>query len=222
MAEQVPRVVDIPLSLDTNWFVNPKADDYEIPFCRANPDFALVNYGSSQIFFPSIKVTVIFACRRYSDLSRTFIKLHWDEANPIGTVVAKQQHFPPPTPLDDAQLLHCSETYGPPIVKFCQDAFRSGYKVGDGECWTLASTALESINVSPKCMGSFSLIHGQAIFIREGTACTFGSLATVRAGDIIQYLRAKFIEHDSGGTPIRHVTNGNPNHTSYNLSSSGY
>jgi len=206
MAEQSSN---IPLTLETGWFANYHTS--EIPYLQQNPDFALVNRRASELHSSKgpVTVTVVFACRKYADLSRTFIKLEWDTADALHTVKSKQKHFPPPEPVGDADLQQFSGTYGPRIVKFCEDAFASGFKVGDGECWTLAEKALESV---PDCMTSFGVFHGQSIFSRDAKVSN-GNPNIVQPGDIIQYTRAKFEEHE-GGKLVRIVTNGAPNHTS--------
>ncbi len=214
MADHNP--LDIPLNLETGWYINVDAEDYQIPYLKANPGVAYVNNrietaksGQTILF-----IRVTFACLRYADLSRTFIQIQW---TPTKQPTSKQKHIPPPVPMGAADLLTYSQLYGPKIVAFCESQTQ---KVGDGECWTLAHDALEWVKpqVDPPCMVSFGLFHGQSIFSRKDKVNVSGNLATVRAGDIIQYKEALFEEFE-GGKHVRNVTNGNPDHTSYPFSS---
>jgi hypothetical protein len=209
MAEQNP--LDIPLDLNTGWYKDTEAEDYEIPYFKANPIAFVKRRVQTARDGPSIAfIRVTFACLRYADLSRTFIQIQWTPTTPP---TAKQKHFPPPVPVGAAQLLQYSQLYGPKVVDFCQSQKQ---KVGDGECWTLAHDALEwvSTQVNPPCMVSFGLFHGQAIFSRRDKATVSGDLATVRPGDIIQYKVACFEEFEEG-RHVRNIRNGNPDHTSY-------
>src|SRR5437763_15390084 len=126
MAEQNP--LDIPLDLQTGWYTDVDAEDYQIPYFKSNPTVAYVNNrietatSGSTIAF----IRVTFACLRYANLSRTFIQIQWTPTKPP---TSKQKHFAPPVPMGAADLLRYSQLYGPKVVAFCQS---QSHKVGDG------------------------------------------------------------------------------------------
>lgn len=63
--------LDIPLDLHTGWYINVDAEDYEIPYLKANPGVAYVRHrvetARSGTVIAFVRVT--FACLRYADLS---------------------------------------------------------------------------------------------------------------------------------------------------------
>lgn len=49
----------------------------------------------------------------------------------------------PPDAADEAVLAHAAESYGELIAGFAEQKLAEKRPVGDGECWTLASHAIE-------------------------------------------------------------------------------
>ena len=211
----VPR--DIPLNFEKKWYCSEPMQ--QIPYLAANSSSAVSSSsisasGSGYANHLTWIYNATFAIRWTSDLSRTFIRVTWSSDDPSNSVEGRQKHFPPPIPLSANELEKAADLYGSGVVRFCQAQL--GRQVGNGECWTLAHDALESVqgSVQPKVMVSQGKIHGQCIYRQEGQSVRWGDLDSVRPGDIVQYLECKF-ERRENGRLVFSSSAGAPDHTSY-------
>jgi hypothetical protein len=217
MVEGLPE--DIPLDLYTQWYVTWDDDttiDEHIPFVAQNAGLIYYecHFGGQGVWVDGKVVKyhfLVYALRYYSNLSRTFIWIDWNTTDPAHAS-AVQKHFPPPDPLDVRSLKEAAEKYGSLVLNFCLAAERSGAKVDDGECWTLAKMALENVRAQGlNVMTGFGTIHGHLILHRTDRETDL-RLTNVQPGDIIQYLAAQF-DHYERGKLVKRSVMGAPHHT---------
>ncbi|KAI9802137.1 MAG: hypothetical protein M1833_002058 [Piccolia ochrophora] len=144
--------------------------------------------------------TLIIDIQNSNDLSKTTIRLTWDEDNPK-RAQALQRHTPPPSPLDPQQLAAAQQRFGDRIARWCER--RLGQRVGDGECWTLAHEALQAVAQEDRSRGlepvmaSQGRVHGCRIYVHEvpskGSAAGGMEVAGVARGDIVEFESARCI-----------------------------
>lgn len=167
--------------------------------------------GARKIFF------LKGAIRDNYSLVATKMYLTWDANAPGLTVKTEQKHIPPPRPLTQTELDNYRERYSESIASWCES--RTGEKVCNGECWTLAADALSSIAAECRlmgqepCMKSQGYIHGSLIFtsipLKPSDPPGSVEAAGVARGDILQFFKAHLKRKD--GTAWSYA--GDPDHT---------
>ena len=80
------------------------------------------------------------------------------------------------------------------VLKFAQD--NSGEQVGNGECWTLADSALAAAKARRPNRGEY----GPFVFGRE-----LGAKETVLPGDVAQFTNAKFVSKNGWAEMPQHT-----------------
>ncbi|BGP49579.1 hypothetical protein JCM10450v2_005474 [Rhodotorula kratochvilovae] len=122
------------------------------------------------------------------------------------------------------ELYAASEAYGPALVRFAQEAVARGEPVARGECWDLASEALEAAAGAAaggeRPFPSIGRTHGALLYYakagRDGTWT--GGDAYVRPGDVVEWRRVRISE--VGARDGAYMVLGDPDHTAIILSAS--
>ncbi|TKA55512.1 hypothetical protein B0A53_02688 [Rhodotorula sp. CCFEE 5036] len=173
-------------------------------------------------------------CFLFGDASIAWIRISWNATAEArgptallrgGQVQREGRYRPRPRiehDWDAERLYRASETYGPRIVRFAQDALARGVPVARGECWDLANEALaaceaESVGgASNKPFPSIARTHGALLYYaRAGTGEVVGTWTGgdvyVRPGDIVEWRSVTIRE--VGMAPGSYSTLGDPEHT---------
>ncbi|ODV90843.1 hypothetical protein CANCADRAFT_31684 [Tortispora caseinolytica NRRL Y-17796] len=160
------------LELGTGWFAR---QPLSLPSCFNGMPYAIssTQFGNSQ--------TLIISIRNTTDLSIFKLNCTFDLSRPVETVQAQRVDIPPPPELPESELLKASSFFGEHVASWCEQ--RINQQVGNGECWTLAHDALESVS---GCMPSQGLVHGHLIYSWDDGVVT-GSTHNIKRGDIIQF-----------------------------------
>jgi hypothetical protein len=131
------------------------------------------------------------------------------------------RYLPCPKPLDRQTLIEAHETYGETVASFAEGYVESGQYCARGECWDLASQALqcfEQFDYVPKPIPSLSHTHGHLIAwfrVEDGQRAGRwrGGDDRVRRGDIVQWRSVKIVVRLPGGGIMTGML-GAPDHTS--------
>lgn len=171
------------------------------------------------------------ACFLFGDASIAWIRISWNAAaeargptDLLRQVKREGMYRPRPRIKHEwnaERLYRASETYGPRIVRFAQDALARGVPVARGECWDLANEALiacgEADGRVPKPFPSIARTHGALLYYaRADKGATVlgtwsGGDVYVRPGDIVEWRSVTIRE--VGMAPGSYSTLGDPEHT---------
>ena len=165
-------------------------------------------------------------CFLFGDASIAWIRISWNAAaeargptDLLSQVQREGRYRPRPrieTNWDAERLYRASETYGPRIVRFAQDALARGVPVARGECWDLANEAIaacEADKIGGAPFPSIARTHGALLYYaRADTGSTLGTWTGgdvyVRPGDIVEWRSVTIRE--VGMAPGSYSTLGDP------------
>ncbi|KAI1912410.1 hypothetical protein LOZ12_006009 [Ophidiomyces ophidiicola] len=209
---------NLPLALSTYWFLtDPPTFPY--PELRAHAPIVAATYAweysgrldphsTHPTLYPHTlsKDSVLTGIVQWElDMSISKIRVRWNSANVEATLNAEVKHIPAsnsaatssPTPLE---LHEASLLYNPLILSFARSCL--GTTVADGECWSLASAALQSARTAALRAGhsppmpSIGRVHGEIILDWDAASLVPAQgvleAADVRPGDIIELSNAHF------------------------------
>ncbi|KMU78076.1 hypothetical protein CISG_06838 [Coccidioides immitis RMSCC 3703] len=212
---------NIPLALSTHWFLaTPPTFPY--PELRAHAPISSATYTweyieridpdpSNLTTHPGVLSqdwTVIGAVQWELDMSITRIRVQWNTSDITNTLRSDIKHLPSSAhgprgntrELTREQLLLASQWYAPHILSFARS--RLGTTVADGECWSLASAALQHTRGAAVREGheppqpSTGRVHGQLVLDWDVSslvpAAGILQAADVRAGDVLELSDAHF------------------------------
>lgn len=167
-------------------------------------------------------------CFLFGDASIAWIRISWNATAEArgptallrgGQVQREGRYRPRPRiehDWDAERLYRASETYGPRIVRFAQDALARGVPVARGECWDLANEAIaacEADKIGDAPFPSIARTHGALLYYaRAGTGEVVGTWTGgdvyVRPGDIVEWRSVTIRE--VGMAPGSYSTLGDP------------
>ncbi|SCV70469.1 BQ2448_1863 [Microbotryum intermedium] len=150
----------------------------------------------------------------FGDASCCWWSLSFDTRSP--TQVDRQARYRPvPSPWSGEQLYSASEKYSSEIVAFVHQAHASGRPVARGECWDVASEALNHVNRPgvPEPFPSIGRSHGHLIYYgrAEGRGVWRGGDCYIRPGDVVEW---RLVTINQADAPVgSYSTLGDPDHT---------
>ncbi|KAG0146806.1 hypothetical protein CROQUDRAFT_656996 [Cronartium quercuum f. sp. fusiforme G11] len=134
----------------------------------------------------------------FADLTQAWSTLTFNVSRPFPPQSAECRYRPTPGPANTTVLMACAEIYGPPLVRFAEQAEQSGRHVARGECWDMANEALKAVPSLaahlPPPLTSINRTHGYLLYhgmaTDRGTGegeWLAGDVGQVRPGDIIEW-----------------------------------
>jgi hypothetical protein len=222
---------DVPLNLDTLWYAHKPP---------AFPPPSIISLG-----ILSAKITkhdrqerkehnathlyITALVRWLGDLSITEINLWWLSNEPRASLQMHQQHYPPPTLLNNAALDAASQTYGQPLARWAES--HRDKQVGDGNARTLAREGLLALHEEDRRTEAHEpvfvtkgRVHGHIIGEHMTPKGTWSKIGTrPSAGDMIEFIDAAFVVkvRDQNGKVLVQRTMRRQEHTAILLSSLG-
>lgn len=188
------------MMIETGWFLKPTEKNMPKFFQAMN--WRMRGYIEGNMRYYIVRMRVVNM--NLFDIQFTFEGNRYDKATyKIRRV--KYLDIPPPT---DEELIEWSQRFGTRIAR--QAMSYTGTVVGDGECWTLAETAIRE-GCKGEAMDTTGYTHGFPIYTRGFSPYCQERRPDrdqIRPGDVIQYSEMHY-ERDG-----RHVIAGKPDHTS--------
>ncbi|KAK4050314.1 hypothetical protein OIV83_003635 [Microbotryomycetes sp. JL201] len=197
------------------WYASEDAAHTIPPPLRGRSD---MRWTGSWTQLGSQKSLIGFAL--FGDCSCAWWKIDWDVSRHlVGQERRDAVYRPCPSPWTGDELYIASQLYSDAVISFAQNAVASGRPVARGECWDVASEALESVrNINvPEPFPSIGRTHGHLLFYARSTGegrgegIWRGGDVYVRAGDIVEW-RAVTIRQ-AGMSRLSYSTLGDPDHT---------